>query len=109
MRPHCLFFIVIAVVLTACATQETLVPTGGSRSDGTIQLSYEYGLFQVPQVNMGQAAQTAADRCAAWGYSGAQPFGGQINRCEQFNAYGNCVQTLVTVSFQCVGTPSGGN
>jgi hypothetical protein len=109
MKSYCLFLIVAAMMLTACATQETLVPTGGSRSDGTVQLSYEYGLFQVPHVDMDQATQTAADRCAAWGYSGAQPFGGQINRCEQFNAYGNCIQTLVTMSFQCTGSPSDGN
>jgi len=109
MKLHCFFFIAAAMMLTACATQETLVPTGGSRSGGTVQLSYEYGLFQVPQVNMDRATQTAADKCAVWGYSGAQPFGGQINRCEQFNAYGTCIQTLVTMTFQCTGNPSGGN
>ncbi len=109
MKSPCVFLVVAAMMLAGCATQETLVPTGGSRSDGTVQLSYEYGLFQVPQVNMNQATQTAANRCAAWGYSGAQPFGGQINRCEQFNQYGSCIQTMVTVSFQCTGNPSGGN
>jgi hypothetical protein len=108
MKTRTLLLIVVATIVASCATQETLVPTGGSRADGTVQLSYEYGLFQVPKVDVDQATQAAADRCAAWGYTGAQPFGGQISRCEVFNGYGNCLRTLVTVSFQCTGNPSGG-
>jgi len=97
---------VVASAVAGCATQETLVPTGGSRSDGTVQLSYEYSLFQKPVVDLTQATQMAANSCAVWGYSGAQPFGGQINRCEAFNGYGSCIRTLVTVTFQCTGHPS---
>jgi hypothetical protein len=43
---------------------------------------------------------------AVHGETGAQPFGGQISRCEQADGYGNCVKYLVTVMFQCTGTPA---
>lgn len=98
--------LLLGLAISGCATQETLVPTGGSRADGTVQLSYEYGLFQKPMVDVSQATQAAANTCAGWGYSGAQPFGGQLNRCEAFNGYGNCIRTLVTVTFQCTGSPT---
>jgi hypothetical protein len=98
-----------AIVISGCATEETLVPTGGSRADGTVQLSYEYGLFQKPVVDMTQATQAAANSCATWGYTGAQPFGGQFNKCEVFNGYGNCLRMLVTVNFQCTGSPAAAN
>ena len=104
MRKLHLAIIGVLVVLAGCATQEQLVPTGGSRADGTVNLSYEYGMLQVPKVNMDQAEASAVQRCAAWGYTGAQPFGGQISKCEEFNAYG-CVRTMVTVTYQCTGNP----
>lgn len=97
--------VIVALTLAACATPEVLQATGGSRADGTVSLSFEYGLFQKPVVDWNQANATAAQRCAAWGYSSADRFGGVINRCEQYNQYG-CILTLVTVNYQCTGHPS---
>lgn len=88
--------------LSGCAVQKTLTPTGGSRADGTVELSYEYGMFEQPKVDLHQGTQVAKQRCAAWGYSDAQPFGGQKSTCQQSNGYGNCVRTLVTVQYQCM-------
>lgn len=93
----------LAVVLTACAAPMVMQATGGSRADGTVDLSYEYTLFQKPVVDMTMATATASDRCRAWGYTNAEPFGGQINHCNQFNGYGNCLDMLVTVKYQCAG------
>jgi hypothetical protein len=31
----------LIITLPACAVQKTLIPTGGSRSDGTVELSYD--------------------------------------------------------------------
>ena len=93
------------LVGAGCTVQKELVPTGGSRADGTVNLSYEYGVFEKPQVNMSLAQVSAQQRCAAWGYTGAEPFGGQLNKCERVNGYGDCLQTLVTVTYQCTGTP----
>jgi len=90
-------------VLAGCATDKILQATGGSRADGTVDLSYEYGMFERPTLHMQEALQTARERCRAWGYTDAQPFGGQKNLCQQSNEYG-CIRTLVTVTYQCTGT-----
>ena len=43
-----------------CNRKKALVPTGGSRSDGTVRLSFEYGAFEKPHVDWDQATATAA-------------------------------------------------
>ena len=91
------------VGLTSCAVQKTLVPTGGSRSDGLVELSYSYNVFEKPQIDGQQGAQTAANRCAGWGYGGAQAFGGYTQQCQNRDAYGACNAWLVTVQYQCTG------
>jgi hypothetical protein len=103
-----LFFAAGAALLVAsgCTVQKEMVPTGGSRSDGTVNLSYEYGIFERPQVNAAQAETSAQQRCEVWGYTGAEPFGGALTRCEVMNGYGECLRTLVTVTYQCTGNPT---
>ena len=95
--------VAIVIILSGCAVQKELVPTGGSRSDGTVELSYEFGMFEVPKVDLNQGSAAAAKRCQAWGYSDAEPFGGQKNLCQQRNGFGDCLHTLVTVQYQCIG------
>jgi YecR-like lipoprotein len=78
---------------------------GGSRADGTVDLSYEYGGLQQPQIDESQGVDLAATTCAGWGYSSSQPFGGTLNRCEEVNGYGMCLRYLVTRKYQCLGAP----
>lgn len=96
---------VAAVTMSGCAVQKTLTPTGGSRSDGVVRLSYTLNMFEKPVVDYAQAAYAARQRCAAWGYSDAESFGGETQDCQQYNGYGNCVQALITVEYQCTGQP----
>ena len=49
-----------------------------------------------------QGAQAAAQRCAAWGYSGAEPFGSYTSVCSQPSSSG-CMKTMVTMEYQCTG------
>jgi hypothetical protein len=91
-----------SLFMTGCAVEKQLIPTGGSRADGTVKLSFEYGAFEVPKLDTSQALTLAQQRCAAWGYTGADPFGGGIKRCNSGNAYG-CNQWLVTYEYQCTG------
>jgi hypothetical protein len=95
------------VLLASCETAKEMQATGGSRADGTVNLSYEYGIFERPVVDRTAAQETARSRCAAWGYPQAQPFGGQINHCNQYNTYGACLDMLVTVQYQCTGANGG--
>jgi YecR-like lipoprotein len=94
-------------LISGCAVQKVMVPTGGSRADGTVELSYEYGLFEQPVIDMTQASQSAAQRCRAWGYSDAEAFGGRKSQCQAHDVYGNCNHWIVTTQFQCTGaTPA---
>ena len=102
----CATAVLAAVLVAGCATQKELVPTGGSRADGTVNLSFEYGMFEKPVVNWNAAMDAATHRCSAWGYRSAEPFGGQTTRCEAVNGYGNCVRWLATVTYQCAGAPA---
>lgn len=93
-----------AIILSGCATQKNLQATGGSKSDGTVELSFQYGLFEKPEVNWAQGVQIARSRCQAWGYSDAEAFGGTESTCNQHNGYGNCIDTVVTATYQCIGS-----
>lgn len=93
-----------AIGLAGCATPMHPQPVGGSRADATVDLMYEFDIFHKPIVNEAEAGNTAAQRCAAWGYTAAQPFGGQKQNCLSQNAYGNCLRMQVTTTYQCIGT-----
>jgi hypothetical protein len=93
-----------AIALGACASTKDWAATGGSRSDGIIKLSYEYGLFEKPQVSETQALNIASARCKTWGYAGAEAFGGQIQQCNMPSG-GGCNRWLVTKEYQCTGAP----
>jgi hypothetical protein len=100
------FFVAIAILeLLGCATTKDWAATGGSRSDGTVKLSYQYSMFESPNVNMTQASNIAVVKCGAWGYSGAEAFGGEIRECTGRNGYGNCVEWNVSAEYQCLGEP----
>lgn len=101
-------YIVFGCALAAfgCATNVVPVATSGSRSDATVELSYEYGYLQRPVVDEAQAQETALQRCRVWGYSGADPFGGQRSICDLPGEF-SCAHTVVTVKYQCTGTGSG--
>ncbi len=92
-----------AVSLTGCTAAKEWSATGGSRSDGVIRLSYEYHMFEVPQVDEQQGLELAKSRCSAWGYTGAQAFGGQTQLCNNPSSSG-CGSWLVTREYQCLGT-----
>lgn len=93
------------ICLTGCAAQKEWAATGGSRADGTVELAYEYGAFEEPQVNNEQGVELATSTCGGWGYTASQAFGGTMSKCEAFGGYGNCLRTLVTRKYQCLGAP----
>src|SRR5271168_2778404 len=97
--------LVLPFYLGGCATTEEFVATGGSRADGTVNLAYEYGMFQSPREDSDQGVTLAASTCAGWGYSGSQPFGGETSRCIGTDGNGSCVQWSVTRNYQCLGSP----
>ncbi len=100
MRRSALLF---CLLLGSCAVQKIPVPTGGSRSDGTVQMTYEYDLFEAPQVDWVAAYAGARERCQLWDYGDAKPFGGAVSYCAQVDSAGNCLRTVVSKTYQCTG------
>ncbi|WP_108683203.1 YecR family lipoprotein [Methyloceanibacter sp. wino2] len=94
--------ITAALAVGGCSTNKTLTPTGGSRSDGTVEMSYEVTYLEKAEINMEQGRTAAKERCRAWGYSDAQAFGGEKRTCQESNSYG-CLRYFVSVTYQCLG------
>lgn len=92
----------ISFAMQGCAVQKQMVATGGSRADGTVKMAYEFGMFEQPVIDIGQALQGATQRCKAWGYTSAEAFGGQTRTCNAPTNSG-CVGWLVTMEYQCTG------
>ena len=93
----------MALALAACATvTKQMVPVSGSRADGTVKLAFTYGMFEKVAIDYPAANASAAQRCVAWGYKSAEPFGAAQTICQASGEYG-CTQTLVTMEYQCLG------
>ena len=43
--------LIALLLLQGCAVNKQLVPTGGSRADGTVTLAFEYGIFDAPRLD----------------------------------------------------------
>lgn len=96
--------LVLVLALTSgCTVNKVLVPTGGSRADGTVEMSYEVGEFEDVVVDLAQGAEAARQRCVAWGYSDAQAFGAQKRVCQIPGGFSGCAKFLVTIEYQCIG------
>lgn len=89
-------------MLSGCAVQKHMTPTSGSKADGTVVMSYDYGIFEKPQIDSSEAIAAAAQRCKAWGYTSAEPFGGVTQQCTAPSSSG-CMQYHVNQEFQCTG------
>lgn len=90
------------VLVAGCATVSQMTPTGGSRADGVVELSFEYGMFDKVQLDREGAIAQARARCQTWGYQDAEPFGGVTRQCQMASQYG-CSRWFATVKFQCTG------
>jgi len=96
--------IILALLFSAgCApTLKYLVVTGGSKSDGTLTMSYEYTNTEYPEVQWDAAKISAAERCVGWGYSSAEFFDAGTKVCVRSSSMGQCVRWQVTYTCQCV-------
>lgn len=98
-----------SLLLTGCVVKKEMTAIGGSKADGTVKMGYIFGAFEIPQVDVYQASELAAKKCSAWGYTGAEAFGGQTRRCTQMDRWGICNRTEVSVEFQCIGGKASDN
>lgn len=95
--------VVLAVVsMSGCAVQKQWIPTEGSRADGSVTLSFEYGGFEAPSVDNEHGKALAKQKCVAWGYTDAEPFGGVYTTCVVPGSSG-CNRYRATSKYQCLG------
>ncbi|MCI9865809.1 hypothetical protein RHIZ_07635 [Rhizobium skierniewicense] len=92
----------LLAVVGCVQVNKELVATGGSRADGTVDLSYEQASIETVKLDPAKGLVTARERCVAWGYKDASPFGGESRQCQVSNQYG-CAQWLATIRYQCLG------
>lgn len=100
MKPIILSLPLVALLLTGCATPKQWEPTGGSKTDGIVQLSYEQGQFENGQSNAAQGLTAATGRCQFWGYKGAERSGSEKSVCRTMGKF-NCLETTVTQDYAC--------
>lgn len=102
MKYLCL--LLVAASLVGCATKRDFYAMSGSRADGTVDMAYDInGPFDQPVVSKSQADGIAKQKCNVWGYSDAEPFGGQSERCNQRNGFGKCISGQIVIQYQCLG------
>lgn len=92
-----------SLFIAGCATVSQMAATGGSRADGIVRLSYEAGMFDKVAIDEATALDTARRRCATWGYTDAEAFGGITRQCQAMSGYG-CTRWFVTKEYQCLST-----
>ncbi len=106
--------VVVACLLTLlgwCAIAEAVEATGGSRSDNTVQILFEYHPSQkriVDDYVPPQGLEWARRRCRDRNYADAK-LSDQTRRCQQVNENGNCIDMLITVNYQCTGGAASSN
>ncbi|MDR1350055.1 MAG: YecR-like lipofamily protein [Zoogloeaceae bacterium] len=77
-----------------------------SRADGVITLATDYNSQQKAYFVPEEKNRLAVEKCAVWGYKGAQAFGQTQTSCLVVDRSGNCVRTRLTTKYQCVGSPN---
>ncbi|HEI6967613.1 YecR family lipoprotein [Yersinia sp. 2544 StPb PI] len=88
------------ITLSGCATPKQWEATGGGKSDGIVQISYEQGQFENGQSSDSQGLTVATERCKFWGYKSALKSGTEKSICKTMGKY-NCLQTTVTQDYIC--------
>lgn len=104
-RAGLVFLLSISLGLGACASHREWSATGGSRSEGVVRLTHEYGRSETADVSADQADMLALNRCQTWGYRDAEAFGGQTRSCTAKDG-ASCELWKVTREYQCTGQPA---
>jgi hypothetical protein len=99
------FLAPVFLAMVACASAPTWSPSGSNRELGVARVSYEYAMFDEPQMSDAEAAQLAANRCAAWGFARADLIPGELRDCSVSND-GSCDLWKITREYQCSGDGS---
>lgn len=91
------------LLVSSCATAPTaLTPSGGSKSDAIVEMSYSTGMFSSLVIDWNATDIAAADRCTNWGFNGAEKLGGGTKRCVERYDQDDCLRYEHVYKYQCV-------
>ncbi len=88
-------------LLTSCSTNMEMKATGGSKSDGTVTLSFDHAAIMDPIIDEKKVLQTAKAKCNVWGFRNAKAFGGSTKKCLEEYKTGGCAGFRVKKVYQC--------
>lgn len=98
----CMLMIIISAV-AGCSVKRDFYATGGSRADGVIDMAYDYKPNEHTVIDKKQAYAIARSRCALWGYTDTEPFGGGANTCISPSGSNGCAVWQKVTKYQCLG------
>jgi len=87
------------ISLAGCTTYKLYSETDSNQEEGVIQLSYEYGRLETPQVDERQGLDLARQRCKDWGYPDAQRRGEERACIDGTKT--DCARWQVTREYRC--------
>lgn len=95
------FAFLLFMIIPACSVNKKLEPMGGSRSDGTVTMGFDYSAFNEPIWNLSEGETQAKGICKGWGYDSAQSFGDAKQQCISRDGNGVCMRWRIFANFQC--------
>lgn len=95
-----IFLFVCLLSVNACETVKMPLPSGGSKADGIVEFSFQHNEFESPVVQWDQVLAEAQERCRAWSYKTALPFGGLESECADYD----CFDRIIYSKYQCTNS-----
>jgi hypothetical protein len=99
--PRLFTLLALALAVAGCTTYKLWSESAADSELGIVQLSYEYGKYENPQVDERAGVNMARERCAEWGFSDAQRKG-EDRQCLT-GAQTDCSRWQVLREYQCLG------
>ena len=109
MRFFILWICAAAFLLSGCAAEKHYTVTGADTKNGTVRLSYDFTIFERPEIAANEQAHAlAGQECLALGYAMVKMESRQETRCLEKSSSGDyCANTRVSRVYQCVGGKAG--
>lgn len=92
----------LCVFATSCKTIVYMDTTGGSKSGGVVELSYNTSWIDIPEVQWEDAQRKAVNTCKDWGYRSAKRFGAGIKDCTGYDEQLGCTDWRIIYKYQCL-------
>ena len=99
--PRLFTLLAVAAAIVGCTTYKLWTESASDSELGIVQLSYEYGKFESPQVDERAGVNMARERCKEWGFPDAQRKG-EDRQCIN-GATTECSRWKVLREYQCLG------